>query len=395
MANLKVSIIERIKTADGTWTTKPVRPKLRPDGGLYLRDDREGKFLLTWREGSQRRYSDVIMTMREALAQKKQKELYLASIANGLVVEDPTDGKVRLTVAAAINQFLDELTGADKTSTAYTYSLRQFEQWNQTARTKKTYVDQIDRPHLMLFKKFLETEIGNDQFTSAWKCVRVNKMIKTALHLGAGQGPVKTSDFSDVLNRKPTVTTYSKEEREKFLSACTGTKLVVWTLFLKCGLRYQELSHLEWSDVDWQKHVVLVRRKLVKSGDKTVEFIPKKWSVRDVALPSDVYAMLQKLQTTQLPKSHLVFPTRSGRVNPHLWDNCKRIAKRAGLDASKFKPKNFRSTYATNRLLAGYSLPEVRDQLGHRDMHSIEHYLSALKSEQLARSGRADAGWDN
>jgi hypothetical protein len=46
MANLKVSIIEKIKV-NGRWTNKPVRvPKQKSNGkGFYLRDCREGKFL--------------------------------------------------------------------------------------------------------------------------------------------------------------------------------------------------------------------------------------------------------------------------------------------------------------------------------------------------------------
>ena len=77
-----------------------------------------------------------------------------------------------------------------------------------------------------------------------------------------------------------------------------------------------------------------------------------------------------------------------------LWDQCKRIANRAGVDVAKFKPKNFRSSYATNRLRNGYTLAEIRDQMGHRDIHSVEHYLEAMRSEELVNSGRADAGWE-
>jgi site-specific recombinase XerD len=61
-------------------------------------------------------------------------------------------------------------------------------------------------------------------------------------------------------------------------------------------------------------------------------------------------------------KSHLAFPTGNGRINIRLWDACKRIATRAGVDASKFMPKNFRSTFATNRLRNGYTLAEVREK---------------------------------
>jgi hypothetical protein len=94
MAHLKVSITEKVKV-NGKWTNQPVEtPKPKPNGkGFYLKDRRNGKFLLVWREDGQKKYSDCILTLPEAIRAKEQKELYLASIANGLKVEDPSDGK--------------------------------------------------------------------------------------------------------------------------------------------------------------------------------------------------------------------------------------------------------------------------------------------------------------
>jgi integrase len=393
MANLKVSIIEKIKV-NGRWTNKPIQvPQQKPNGkGFYLKDYREGKFLLVWREGCQKKYSDYILSLPEAVRAKEQKELYLAGVANGLKVEDPSEGETRLTIAAAIDQFLANLTGRGNTVPLYTQNLRQFQQWNSRAKAKKTFVDQIDRTHIMAFKRYLEADVQNDEYTAVWKCIRVNKMIKTVRNLGPGEGPVKKSDFSDVLNRKPVVTTYNKDERDRFLAVCKGVKQIVWTLFLKCGLRLKELSHLEWTDIDFARHVVHVRRKKVKDGDNVIDFIPKKWSIRAVAIPADLMGLLQ--QHRKNSKWHLCFPTRAGRINTKFWDQCKRIARKAGVESEKFKPKNFRSTFATNRLRAGYTLPEIRDQMGHRDMQSVEHYLDAMRSEELVNSGRADAGWD-
>lgn len=394
MANLKVSIIEKVKQTDGTWTNVTVTlPKSKPGNkGLYLKDRREGKFYLLWREGKRRVYHPVEGSLSEAVRAKEQKESYLGSVAAGLKVEDPTEGTTRLTVAQGIDGFLENLTGRGNTVASYTQNLRQFQEWNSNHRNRKTYLDQIDRQHVFAFRKWLESEIGNDPYTAVWKCIRLNKCIKVMLDLPAGKGPVTKSDFAEVLNRKPTVTTYAKDEREKFLAGCKGIGCLLWSLFLKCGLRLKELSHLEWTDIDWTAHVVRVRRKKVQDGAELVEFTPKKWSVRDVAIPDDLFAQLTKLRATS--KSHLVFPTRGGRVNTKLWDACKRIARKAGLDASKFMPKNFRSTYATNRLRNGYTLTELRDQLGHRDMHSVEHYAQALTAEELVKSGAASAGWD-
>lgn len=397
MANLKVSIIEKIKV-DGAWKSVPVPvPKEKPNGkGLYLKDRRDGNFLLVWREGGQKRYSSYIPTLPDAIWAKEQKELYLENLANGLKVGDPAEGGTRLTIDTAIDEFLGGLSGRGNTVPMYKQNLRQFQCWNsRVAKTKKkTYLDQIDRQHVMAFKKYLETdvEVGNDEYTAAWKCIRVNKMIKTMLKLAPGHGPVKKSDFSDVLNRKPVVTTYRKDERDKFLVTCKGIQTIIWTLFLKCGLRLKELSHLEWTDIDFVRRIVRIRRKKVQDGDNVVDFIPKKWSIRDVAIPADLIALLERQRAKS--GSELCFPTRTGRINTKLWDQCKRIAKKAKVDVEKFKPKNFRSSYATNRLRNGYTLAEIRDQMGHRDIHSVEHHLEAMRSEELVSSGRVDAGWD-
>ena len=232
MANLKVSRIEKVR-ANGKWTSKSVEiPKLKPNGkGFYLKDCRDGKFLLVRREGGQKKYSDYILTLPEAILAKEQKELYLASLSKGLEVEDPSDGNARLAIAAATDEFLGNLTGRGNTVPLYTQNLRQFQHWNSAiAKTRKTFVHQIDRYPIMAFKKYLETDLDvhNDEYTAAWKCIRVNKMIKTMLKLGPGKGPVKKSDFADVLNRKPVVTTYHKDERNKFLAACKGVKLITF-----------------------------------------------------------------------------------------------------------------------------------------------------------------------
>ncbi|MGA3090461.1 MAG: hypothetical protein ABSD75_17755 [Terriglobales bacterium] len=51
MANKTVNIYERVKV-DGKWRDCPVEvPKLKPDGKLYLKDDRDGKFMISWYEG--------------------------------------------------------------------------------------------------------------------------------------------------------------------------------------------------------------------------------------------------------------------------------------------------------------------------------------------------------
>ena len=126
MPNLKVSIVEKVKLASGKWTNLPVRiPKSKPNGkGLYLKDSRDGNFYLLWREGGQRKYHPVHGALKDAMAAKERKELYLAGIAKGLHVEDPSVGNIRLTVAAGIDEYLNILTGRGNTVALHTFALR-------------------------------------------------------------------------------------------------------------------------------------------------------------------------------------------------------------------------------------------------------------------------------
>jgi len=54
----------------------------------------------------------------------------------------------------------------------------------------------------------------------------------------------------------------------------------------------------------------------VRDGDCIVDFIPKKWSIRDIAIPSDLIALLQQHRAKS--ESNLCFPTRTGRVKGKL-----------------------------------------------------------------------------
>ena len=79
-----------------------------------------------------------------------------------------------------------------------------------------------------------------------------------------------------------------------------------------------------------------------------------------------------------------------GKPDYHLWDRVKAIAKRAGLDPTTVWLHKFRATAATNWLRSerlggrGWDIGYVRQQLGHEDMKSIEHYIALVKNEEMA-----------
>jgi hypothetical protein len=86
----------------------------------------------------------------------------------------------------------------------------------------------------------------------------------------------------------------------------------------------------------------------------------------------------------------LVFCTRSGKPDTHLWDKIKSIAKRLNLDPARFNLKKFRATQATEWLRPkwlggfGYDMPTVKRLLGHeKDSESVWSYVRRVENENL------------
>jgi integrase len=398
MANRAVSVYESVKKGNQSrWVPVEIPPR-RPNGSLYLKHNRHGDFYIRWYQGvdakgrPRQRWKQVkgvkslgkLPNLEHAIAAAEAKAWELQH-PERVKEETPADG--RLSLSAAIYGYLDEMSNNAKTVKEHRHALSEFATW-----TAANYVDEITRAQLLKWKDHLVKK-GNDELTAVWKVIRVNKFYKTVMKLPHGSGLVKTTEFKAVLNRKPKIEVYSAEELKKFFAACDERQFVLFQLYYKCGLRNKELAHLEWADIDLTRREVIIRQKRVQDGDTKKVWGPKHGSEGKVAIPAELIPRLEKLK--QGSKHSLVFPTREGRVNIKLLDQCKLVAKRAGLDESKWKIKSFRSTFATNRLRNGqYDLATIREQLRHRDQKSIESYLDYLRNEQLIQTGKVDTGWD-
>lgn len=398
MANLAVRIYESVKAGHKTRWVPVEIPTLRPDGSLYLKHNRHGDFYIRWYQGvdakgrPRQRWKKVksmkslgkLPNLELAIAAAKAKAWEL-EYPERVKEEAPVNG--RLSLSAAIYGYLEEMSNSTKTIKEHRHSLREFEAW-----TSAKYVDEITRGQLLKWKDHLVRK-GNDELTAVWKVMRVNKFYKAVMKLPHGAGLIKTTEFKSVLNRKPKIEVYSAEDLKKFFAACNERQFVLFQLYYKCGLRNQELAHLEWTDVDLACRKITIRQKKMQDGHSKKSWGPKHGSEGTIALPANLVPLLEKMKART--RLNLVFPTRTGRVNTKLLGECKLVAKRAGLDESKWRIKSFRSTFATNRLRNGqYDLATIREQLRHRDQKSIEHYLDYLSNEQLIKTGKVDTGWD-
>ncbi len=198
VANKTVKIYERVKV-QGKWTDRSFKiPRLKADGRMYLKDDREGKFRISWYEGKSKKWHPTICTnLSDVLRVKADKEWFVLSQSRP-GVKDPTLPDTRSPISVWINSYIDALTGAKATKKAHRHDLREFEAWNESLETKKgkKFVEEIDKAHMKHFFEYLvDDEPENCPFTAAWKLMRLNKFIRSVLKLDPGKGPIKKSDY--------------------------------------------------------------------------------------------------------------------------------------------------------------------------------------------------------
>jgi len=398
VANRRVNIYERVKT-DGGWKDRPVifPSRWKPDGKLYLKDDRVGAFIVSWYEGREKkRHPKTCQCLSEALRVKADKEWYLQNLHRG--VKDPTVVIVdpRLPISVAVASYVDGVTGAKKTRSAHRQAVTEFEDWNAKNEElpdsqRKKFVEEIDKAHLRKFFDYLvDDEPENCPFTAAWKVLRVNKFIRTVLKLDPGKGPIKKSDYKRELKRgedAPEINT--RDELKILFGAMTLDESVLFETFLKAAPRKKEMMFLEDDDLIVETLAPgLVRREVRITSKDHWGFTTKNGKTRFVPIPADLMDKLLAQKAKERP-SKLLFGTSKGKPDYHMLDTLRAIADRAGLDPDQFWLHKLRSTCATNWLRSpkfggkGYDITIVRQLLGHDDYKSIEAYLAYVRREEL------------
>jgi len=162
------------------------------------------------------------------------------------------------------------------------------------------------------------------------------------------------------------------DEIQILLSNCDG---LLWgllrplvTVGLHTGARQGELRGLKWSQVDFQLGVITLLD--TKNGER-----------RDIPINETVRATLEALEK----KSEFVFPCTNGNGLNHARIH---IAFHEALDASGIEDFHFhdlRHTFASNLVMNGAELNDVRVLLGHKNMEMTLRY-SHLSPKHKAKA---------
>ena len=140
-------------------------------------------------------------------------------------------------------------------------------------------------------------------------------------------------------------------------------------LMIRTGLRIGEVQALEWSDIDFEKRTIEVKRSW-RNGSTTKT---KNKKNRRVSMSPQLAEALKELRTEQkrkalrecTPVSKLVFTgSKKDRLDrlslKYAMDHC---LKELGLNP--IRVHDLRHTYATIRLMRGHNVLDVSHQLGH------------------------------
>jgi integrase len=163
---------------------------------------------------------------------------------------------------------------------------------------------------------------------------------------------------------------HTREEMTRLLMACNDELRDIVATALGSGLRFDELLHLQWADVDLEHRLLTVhrgRQGTVKSG-----------KLRRVPILDSVLAVL-KARALKRAGAILVFPSESGRVRDQ--KNVRVIYKlavtRAQLD-ERLRFHDLRHTFASHWMMSGGCIFKLSKVLGHSSVAITEKVYAHL-----------------
>jgi integrase len=251
---------------------------------------------------------------------------------------------------------------------------------------KKTFVDEIRKEDIYRFHAALRKRKCGDRTVSN-KHVRIVSWLRFA-GIDKANIPPKPK-YEEGL---PTV--YEPDQYKALLAAADPYMRICILLALKCGLRDQELRHLEFRDLNLVNNTILVR------GKPEWGFRVKDSEQRELPLPDDFVVELRAWQESHGGKM-LVLGTENDRPNSVLLESLKQLADEAGLSCGRcegcsrlkepgyrggcleFNLHKFRRTCLTTLLRNNVDVRTVQRLAGHSDLESTLRYLRPASGPEL------------
>lgn len=353
----RVNIVKKVKV-DGTWKLLSVPRNAK--GNYDWNAVPQGLYLVEWYAGGKRRRESAGVTAAQALEAQRRKKHELDGRALGVPgFEQAGETPKKPPLHVAVAKYLEQVEALKKPNTHRKYKavLGRFLEFFRDRST----IDGISGEDLTRFVVALKKDHDLSANTVLHNTIIVAQFLKR--HGRAG--------ITRELQLPERITSLPKEYREedlaRFFAACHDTERALFSTFLLTGFREQEVMYLFWSDVNLTLRTVRVTAK------PDLGFYPKRWEEREVPAPIELVEELKRY--TRRTNCPFVFPSPAGNREQHMLDHAKAVARRAGLDSTRFDLKTFRSTYATRMLRVGFDVRTVQHWMGHKSLETTMRYL--------------------
>lgn len=166
---------------------------------------------------------------------------------------------------------------------------------------------------------------------------------------------------------EPRIRFLDDEERVRLLEACKKSSCsLLYSLVIvaiSCGARQGEILGLHWSDVDFLKERLILRKT-------------KNNEIRSVPLKGHALGLLKKLKTER--NSEFVFPNKKLDGPIDIRSSWEFAIQRAGI--KNFRFHDLRHSCASGLAMCGASLLEIAEVLGHKTLTMVKRYSHLTES---------------
>jgi len=357
----RVNILKRFKT-DHRW--KMVSIRRNRNGKYNWKALPEGRYYIEWYAGGKRKRQAAGVTAAGALevARRKRHEMEGKALGVAGYEEDDADSR-RIPLHVAVKRYLDVVEGLKKPNTLRKYRtvLERFLEFFSGKATAHS-ITPDDLNEFMVHLKN-EKRLGNNSV--------IHNMVIVAQFMRKQGRPDLTRQIDLPQKVAALPEEYSDAELRGCFDACDFWERALFATFLLTGFREQEVMHLFWEDVNFSLNMIQVKAK------PQLGFYPKRWEDREVPAHKRLMSLLKK--HPRVEGVSFVFPSPRGNRELHMLDKCKAVARRAGLDESRFTLRKFRTTYATRMLRTGFDARTVQHWMGHKSLETTMRYLAPAK----------------
>jgi integrase len=340
----------------------------------------DGTFYLRYTENRSRKRERLGTTdPNEAALLLSKREALLTAVERGIVpslaapISSMTKASVSVKDAAATYLELCK-TKSYKTLRASSRAVNLFLDF---CAAKGVTTLPISRDTMLVFKGWLMgLEEATDQF------VRNNFLrVATFLNDRGYHVPLQRKDWPKV-SRDPDekYEIYDEQEMVAMLAVADADDADLILFFAGTGFRLLEVSHAQYSDINWQDSTIRVSDKPhwgFKTKDREAKWVEVSKALLDI--------LRHRMARKGAESSDLIFPAaRSGDPDRHLDRRVKALIRKANKRGYKVKtPRKpchaFRVLFACRRAESGVPIEQIRVWLRHSDIQTTQIYLRSMQ----------------